>query len=259
MDLRHVDHEGVGPALVLLHAFPLDSGMYDRLVPLIADGARVVTIDLPGLGGSPVAEEPPSITAIADGVVEVLDGLGIERASVLGTSTGGHVALALATIAPHRLDSLVLASTTPHRIAPDVPDERRVVAAEIERLGSTKPVHDSADDGIGATAHREQPDLVDMLRRTIDDADPVGVAWVARAIADREDTTAALAEFPGHVELLFGSEDEATPPERGEEMLALRDPDRTRLTVLERTGHLSSLESPEAVADVVRRVLGGGS
>jgi pimeloyl-ACP methyl ester carboxylesterase len=191
--------------------------------------------------------------------VEVLDGLGIERASVLGTSTGGYVALALATIAPHRLDSLVLASTTPHRIAPGVPDERRVVAAEIERLGSTTPVHDSADDGIGATAHREQPDLVDMLRRTIDDADPVGVTWVARAVADREDATAALAAFPGHVELVFGSEDEATPPERGEEMLALRDPDRTRLTVLERTGHLASLESPEAVADVVRRVLGGGS
>lgn len=255
MRLRHVDHAGTGPALVLLHAFPLDSGMYDRLVPLLEDAARVVTIDLPGLGGSPVADEPPTVVAIAEGVVAVLDDLGIERVTVLGTSTGGYVALALASIAPHRVASLVLAGTTPHRIAPDVPDERRVVAAEIERLGSTKPVQDSADDGIGATAHREQPDLVDMLRRTIQDADPVGVAWMARAIADREDTTAALVAFPGHVELLFGAEDEATPPHRGVEMLALRGPERTRLTVLDRTGHLSALESPAAVAEVVRTVL----
>ncbi|MET0931928.1 MAG: alpha/beta hydrolase [Aeromicrobium sp.] len=247
--MLHVDHGGEGPVLVLLHAFPLDSGMFDRLVPLLDGHARVVTIDLPGLGGSEVPETEPSMDDIAENVLHVLDDLAVDRAVVLGISTGGYVALQMAAGSPERISALVLGSTTPHRIQPDVPDERRSVADEIDRLHSTGPVADSVDEGLGPTAHDEQPGLVDALRRTIADADPDGVAWMARAIADRHDTTDALRAYPGPVLLLFGAEDEATPPARGEEMLALRGDAPTRLVVLPGTGHLTPLESPVPVAD----------
>ena len=246
--MLHVDHGGDGPALLLLHAFPLDSGMFDPLVPLLTESARVVTVDLPGLGGSQVPDTEPSIDDIVDRAVRTLDDLDIKRTVVLGISTGGYVALQMAARAPDRVTALVLGSTSTHRTAPDVPDERLAVAADIERLHSTAPVADSADEGLGETAHRRQPTLVDALRRTITDADPRGVAWMARAIADRDDTTDVLRDFAGPVLLLFGAEDEATPPANGEEMLAVRGDAPTRLVVLERTGHLTALESPEAVA-----------
>jgi len=252
--LHHVDHGGDGPAVVLLHAFPLDSGMFDRLVPLL-EPFRVVTVDLPGLGRSAVPSSGPAMGHVAAEVVAVMDETGIERAIVLGISTGGYVALRMAADVPERLSALVLGSTTPHRIEPDVPDERLAVAAEIERTASTEPVAGSADEGLGETAHREQPELVDRLRRTIAEADPGGVAWMARAIAGRSDTADALASFAGPVVLLFGSEDDGTPPSRGEEMLALRGEAPTTLYVLAATGHLTALESPEEVAGVLAELL----
>ncbi len=250
MHLHRADR-GRGPAVVLLHAFPLDSRMFDALVPLLTDEMRVVTIDLPGLGRSPVPDSDPSMDDVAAGVLSVMDELLIDRAVVLGISTGGYVALQMAERAPSRLAALVLGSTTPHRMEPDLPAERWAVAHTIEELHSTAPVADSADEGLGDTTRRERPDLVDSLERTIAGADPDGVAWMARAIAGRSDTTAVLRSFTGPVTLLFGAEDVATPPARGEEMLALRGRLPGRLVVVPRTGHLTPLEAPTPVADVV--------
>lgn len=243
--MLHIDHGGDGPVIVLVHAFPLDSGMFDRLVPLLTPHARVVTVDLPGLGGSNVPATTPSMDDIADRGFRTLDALGVETAVVLGISTGGYVALQMAARAPDRISALVLGSTTPHRVEPD---ERRAVADEIDRLRSTAPVAGSADEGLGETAHERRPDLVDALRRTIADADPDGVAWIARAIADRVDTSDALRKYPGPVLLIFGAEDEVTPPSRGQEMQKLRGDAPTRLVVLPKTGHLTPLESPEPFA-----------
>ena len=254
--MLHIDHGGDGPAIVLLHAFPLDSGMFDPLVPLLTDVARVVTFDLPGLGGSEVPSTDPGMDDIVRRLVGTLDDLDIDTAVVLGISTGGYVALHLAATAPERVTALVLGSTTTHRGAPDSPDDRVAVADDIERLHSTVPVADSADEGLGETAHRRQPSLVDALRRTIADADPAGVAWMARAIADRADTTDVLRDFAGPVLLLFGAEDEATPVSNGEEMLAVRGDAPTRLVVLPATGHLTALESPEPVAAALAALLG---
>jgi pimeloyl-ACP methyl ester carboxylesterase len=250
-DVHHVDHGGDGPAVVLLHAFPLDSGIFDDLVPLLTGTARVVTIDLPGLGRSPVPRQEPSMDAVAQAVLGVLDALRIVQAVVLGISTGGYAALQLASRAPERVAALVLGSTTAQRIEPDVPDERRQVADEVESSRSTDAVADSADEGLGATAHRDRPELVERLRRTIAAADPDGVAWMARAIASRADTTAVLRDLDRPVVLLFGAEDEATPPARGEQMLRDRGDRPARLVVLEATGHLTVLEAPHQVADVV--------
>ncbi|GGF50776.1 alpha/beta hydrolase [Marmoricola endophyticus] len=252
--LNHVDHGGAGPDLVLLHAFPLSSRMWRRLVPLATDRWRVVTVDLPGLGASPVPASVPSMTAVADGVRDVLDHLGIETATVFGVSTGGYAALALAGLFPKRVAALALGSTTTRVIAPDDPDERRRTAVEVERSGSTDAVAGSADEGLGATAHRDQPGLRDELISVLARADPAGVAWMARAIAAREDTASTLRAFTGRVLLVFGAEDEATPPERGEEMLRLRADEDTTYIVLPAVGHLTALEAPGAVAECLERL-----
>lgn len=248
--LHHVDHGGDGPALVLLHAFPLDSSMWDRLVPEVAERWRVVTVDLPGLGDSPVPTEWPSMTGVASRVLAVLDQLGIGTATVFGVSTGGYAALALAGLAPDRVGALVLGSTTTRLIAPDDPDERRHTADEVERTRSTEPVADSAHEGLGRTAHEQQPELVERLQAVIARTDPEGVAWIARAIASRDDTSSVLRDFAGRVLLLFGDEDEATPPVRGEEMVALREARAgdTSYVALPGVGHLTALEAPAAVA-----------
>jgi 3-oxoadipate enol-lactonase len=255
--VHHVDLGGDGPVVVLLHAFPLDSSIFDDLVPLLTGTARVVTIDLPGLGRSPVPRQEPSMDVVALAVLGVLDGLQVDRAVVLGISTGGYAALQLASQAPERVSALVLGSTTSKRIEPDVPAERRQVADEVESSLSTEAVAGSADEGLGETARHDRPELVERLRRTIAAAEPHGVAWMARAIAARADTTDVLRDLDRPVVLLFGAEDEATPPECGEQMLDDRGDRPTRLVVLPATGHLTVLEAPHQVADVVADLVRG--
>lgn len=236
-----------GPTLVLLHAFPLSSRMWERLVPLLG-GVRVVTIDLPGLGRSEPRGEP-TMTAMALAVLAVLDRLEVGAVTVFGLSTGGYVALELARLAPERLTSLVLGSTTCRLIEPDVPDQRREVADELLERGSVVPVLDSARDGLGVTALAEQPDLLPFVTGIIEDSDPEGLAWAARAIASRSDTADVLRDFDRRVLLLFGAEDDGTPPERGAAMKISRTGSSdTRLVVLDGTGHLTALEQPARVA-----------
>lgn len=256
----HRDHGGTGPALVLLHAFPLSSVIWHRLAPLVSPDVRLVEIDLPGLGRSAVPTEPPTMAAMAAAVTRVLDLLDLRTATVMGLSTGGYVALELARGTPERIHALVLASTTCWVVAPDVPVERRGLAAELERSGTIEAVWGSAAQGLGATALRDQPDLRPLLEQVVLTADPAGVAWAARAVADRSDTSAALAALDRPVLLLFGAEDTDTPPERGVAMRALRttpgrEPAPTGLVVLEDTGHLIALEQPFRVADLLLRWL----
>jgi len=242
----------VSSPLVLLHAFPLSSTMWERLAPHLADHT-VVAVDLPGLGGSPVPADEPTMRAMATLVLEALDGQGIASATFVGLSTGGYVALQVAADAPERVDGLVLASTTCWPIEPDLPDDRRATADELERSGSLEPVLGSAHDGLGETARREQPDLEPLLREVILAGDPASVAWTARAVASRDDTSAVLAGLDRPVLLLFGEEDTETPPARGEAMRDLRPASSdTRLVVLPGTGHLTALEQPMLVAGHLR-------
>ena len=247
--LNHTDRGGDGVPVVLLHAFPLDSRTWDDVVAELGPDVRAVAVDLPGLGGSAVPAGTPGLEHAAHGVLEVLDHLGVDRAVVVGLSTGGYVAAVLARDHPGRLRGLGLASTTTRVMAPDVPADRRAVADELESTGSLDPVMDSVQEGLGATAHAERPELEDRVRAIIADQDPAGVAWVARAIAARADTSDAVRGVPVPVLLLFGEEDTATPPARAHELAALR-PD-AELVLLGSTGHLTCLERPVEVAAAI--------
>ena len=105
--------EGEGPAVLLLHGFP-DSGRLwrDQVPVLTAAGLRVIVPDLRGFGES---EAPEAVEAyrignsVAD-MVAVLDGLGVERARVVGHDWGAAVAWALTMAAPERVERLAALS-----------------------------------------------------------------------------------------------------------------------------------------------------
>src|SRR4051794_3498974 len=100
------DEAGSGPAVVLLHAGVADRSMWD-LQPLAEAGFRAIAVDLPGFGEAP---EEPRPQAPWQDVLDTLDGLGAERAAVVGNSSGGAVALRVAVVAPERVSALVLLS-----------------------------------------------------------------------------------------------------------------------------------------------------
>jgi pimeloyl-ACP methyl ester carboxylesterase len=112
--LRH-DDVGVGFSVVLLHAGIADRTMWaEQLRPIADAGYRVVAMDLPGFGESPVAQED----AAWSDVVQTMDALNIDRAALVGNSFGGAVALRVAVVAPERAAAIALVSAPPPNLEP---------------------------------------------------------------------------------------------------------------------------------------------
>ena len=101
---------GEGDTLVLIHAGFVDSGMWDDQWDAFSQRYRVIRFDQLGYGKSdPV---PGPVSRRAD-LLRLLDGLGVERAALLGSSMGGEAAMDVALEHPERVSVLILASATP--------------------------------------------------------------------------------------------------------------------------------------------------
>jgi pimeloyl-ACP methyl ester carboxylesterase len=79
-------------------------------LPAFSAGHRVVALDLPGFGYSPMPGENITISNYARTLDAVLDALGIAAAAVVGNSMGGFIATELAIAFPQRVERLVLAA-----------------------------------------------------------------------------------------------------------------------------------------------------
>ena len=99
------DEAGTGEPLVLLHSGVCDRRMWEPQWASLSERFRVVRPDLRGFGDTPL---PPGRFSFVADTLELLDHLGVQRASVVGSSLGGRVALELATSAPDRVERLVL-------------------------------------------------------------------------------------------------------------------------------------------------------
>ena len=99
---------GEGTAVVFLHGL---SGCWqnwlENIPPLAADH-RVIALDLPGFGESPMPADAISVSAYARLVVELLDELGVNDATIIGNSMGGFIGCEMAIRFPARVRRLVL-------------------------------------------------------------------------------------------------------------------------------------------------------
>jgi pimeloyl-[acyl-carrier protein] methyl ester esterase len=104
----HVERNGNGPHLVLLHGWGLHSGVWSELLPALAARHRVHAIDLPGHGYS-AAIPVPSFDEAVDEVAALVP----EQSLVCGWSLGGLVAQRLARLRAGKVRALALVATTP--------------------------------------------------------------------------------------------------------------------------------------------------
>ena len=99
------DEAGSGPALLLLHGGLGDSGLWEPVVPFLAQRFRVIRTDLRFFGRS---TGPAAPWSWQDDVIGVLDALGVERAALAGLSLGGRLATEIALAHPERVSALAL-------------------------------------------------------------------------------------------------------------------------------------------------------
>ncbi|HXR28778.1 MAG TPA: alpha/beta hydrolase [Solirubrobacteraceae bacterium] len=101
---------GEGPPLVFVHGLAGSWPNWLEQLPAFAAERRVVAVDLPGFGHSPMPSASISIGGYARALDGLFEALGLDAAAVVGNSMGGFVAAELAIAFPQRVERLVLVS-----------------------------------------------------------------------------------------------------------------------------------------------------
>lgn len=102
---------GEGPVIMLIHGLASSSETWDPVLEPLATRARVIAIDLPGAGGSTNPGGDFSLGAQASCVRDLMVALDIDRATLVGHSFGGGVAMQAVYQFPERCERLVLVSS----------------------------------------------------------------------------------------------------------------------------------------------------
>ena len=232
--------EGSGPVVLLVHGFALDGRMWGPQVAALRDAYRVVTVDLPGFGPSPVDVGAQSA---ARALIDVLDKVTDRASHVVGLSLGGAVATDLALAFPASVRSLTLIDALLRGRPPGI--KAWGEAASLAKQGNLTRARDAwlGDDLFaGARAH---PQVLASVREMAADYD--GGHWCDRATTRFEvgDPASRLGEIAAPALVLVGEHDLPTfRAMAGEYASALA---RASLQIIPGAGHLSNLEAPDLV------------
>ena len=251
-----------GPVVVLVHGITSTSGTWEAIMPRLAERFQVVAPDLVGHGDSAKPRGDYSLGAYASGVRDLMVALGHERATFVGHSLGGGVAMQLAYQFPERCERLVLVDSgglgrevnvllraatlpgselvLPMLAAGRLLDAGRGVGRLMERLG-LNVMTDVEEMARGHASLREpaaRSAFINTLRTIID----IGGQRVNAS--DR----LYLAENVPFL-IVWGKRDPIIPVAHGRAAHELV-PD-SRLEIFERAGHFPHVDEPSRFADLL--------
>ncbi len=247
VDVHHeVSGSADGPVVLFANSLGSDLGMWDpQLAPLVEAGFRVIRYDHRGHGRSPVPSGPYTLDDLGGDAIALLDRLGVERASVVGLSMGGMVAMWLGQHAPDRVERLVLCCTSAALGPATMWDDR----IEAVLGGGTQAVVDGVIERWLTPATRDGlPELTHRLRAMIVATPAAGYVACCAAIRDM-DLLAGLGSIAAPTLVIAGDADPSTPPEHGRR-IAEAIPG-ARLEVVPDVAHLGNLERPYRFAELI--------
>jgi pimeloyl-ACP methyl ester carboxylesterase len=240
---------GTGPPLLLIPGLGATRVVFDPLVPWLTPHFTVVVYDQRGIGGSQATAGPFTTEHLGDDAAAVLDGVGIERATVLGASFGGMVAQQLAVRHPERLGALVLAATGPGS-AHLAREPDRAAAEALLGKGARTPEDAYRIACTVLYSRGFQDEHADFIERQVRDRARRPIAprvFQAQLAASRgHDAWEGLPSIACPTLVMHGGED-AVMPLANAEVLAARVPGAI-LEVFDGAGHLFFHEQPERTA-----------
>ncbi len=257
---------GTGPVLVMIHGIAGSSGTWVPVMPLLAEHYTVIAPDLLGHGESAKPRGDYSLGAYASGIRDLLGVLGHERATIVGHSLGGGIAMQFAYQFPQMAERLVLVGSgglgkevspllralsvpgteylLPVVLAPQIHDLVGALGSVFGRFGLR------ADPFLGEvwnawtrlTDVRAQRAFIHTIRAVID---------VAGQRVSARDRLYLANEVPTMI--VWGDRDQVIPVAHGH--IAHELMPGSRLEIVEGAGHFLPIERPELLDRLLRDFL----
>ena len=251
----HIADSGSGDrCVVLLHGYLESMYVWDDFVPLLTPSVRVITLDIPGHGVSEVKGEVHTMEMMAEVVRDMLDSLGIERATLVGHSMGGYVALAFCAAYPERLDGVVLLSSSPY---PDDEQKRENRRREITLVRAGKKdvlARVAPENGFAEANRRRLKDYIDDLVEQVHITEDDGIVALLGGMIARRDQNGMLRACGVPQLFLLGRHDNYIPQEAAQRIVEANPQAET--VWLDNSGHMGFIEEPEKTAGAILDFVG---
>jgi pimeloyl-ACP methyl ester carboxylesterase len=255
--------QGHGPALLLLHGLACDHRTWSGVIDELAKDFTVIAPDLLGHGRSDKPRADYTLGGYANGMRDLLTVLGIDKATVVGHSFGGGIAMQFGYQFPERTERMVLVS--PGGLGPDVtpliklvqapgwePTMRLLTQPGVRHVGTTALRTLSR---VETTVTRDLGEVAEILESWRDRRTRFAIRHLVRAVIDWRGQIVTMSDRAYLTEamplaVVWGRDDLVIPAAHAENARTLAP--NARVEVLERSGHFPHKDHPEAFIRIVR-------
>lgn len=238
------DHGGDGIPVVLIHAFPLNSTMWQGQIDALSSNHRFVTVDLQGFGSADAPEDASgySMGEFADQIKAVIDEIGADKVVLVGLSMGGYIAFEFWRRYRDRVAGLVLADTRAEADPPEGKEKRTAQQQQVREQGTSGLIDALTGALLGESTRTNKPEVVEAAKKAMANPD-AGFIGALEAMKNRPDSTGDLAGIDVPTLVIVGENDGVTPPDAARKIH--EHVGGSQLVVISGAGHLSNLEAPD--------------
>ena len=241
--------EGKGETIVLLHGFLESSTIWKNVVSAFKETHQIIAIDLLGHGKTEKLGYIHSMETMAETVHAVLSELKVEKASIIGHSMGGYVALAFAEKFPQRLEKLVLLNSSTVADSEERKENRdrakRLVKQNKQAFISMAIKNLFTDENRNAL----RTEINALVEEAVQLPEENIIASV-EGLKNRKDRTEILQQYSGEKIIIAGKNDPVVP---FKEIEAIAEKTYSTFISFE-DGHMSYLENKEELLKVLNEL-----
>ncbi|MDP3017717.1 MAG: alpha/beta hydrolase, partial [Deltaproteobacteria bacterium] len=251
--------KGEGEPLLLIHGFGAGMWVWEKQIGVLSRSYRVYALDIIGHGFSDRPKIPYTSETYLHFLRDFMDGVGIEKATLIGNSMGGGIAWAMAILFSERVNRLILIDSVPPDVLNQVNNDSFKMLVAIKNIPLLPYL---------VFASRNRDSIKQILRECVDDTQLItpdivdrqyqisrikGMTWVLYSILKNADKAKRLKDSLSLLRhptlLIWGEKDLIFPPSVGEGLHRIIK--NSKIQIIKGSGHIPMWETPEQVNQVI--------
>ena len=240
MDDLYFTDEGKGFPLLFIHGFCETHKMWEDFKRPFIHNHRVITIDLPGFGKSPLPQKPFTLNDVAQSIIRLVEFLQLKSCAVVAHSLGGYITLEMIKVNADIFKGVVLFHSTAFADDEDKKESRNKTINFVVKRG-VKVFATSFVPSLFFASNRKH--LSDEIEKAVKIASETPLDTLVSytvAMRDRSDNTLVLQSYQYPIMYIAGEMDTSVPIEKTMQQIAL--PQKPVVHILRDTGHMGMFE-----------------
>lgn len=237
--------KGEGKAILLIHGFPMNASIWNKFSEPLVSAFKVISVDLPGFGSSPLLPGEFSLDDAADVIIQNLKEKKISEIIPIGHSLGGYVVLAMVAKTPDMFPAFGLFHSTALADSREKHESRNRVVEFIKKNGARAFTSNFIAPLFNNSEHPDVPFVREMNMKT----DEQTLIAYTKAMRDRPDRSELLKTFKKPVLIIAGANDPGIPVSSIQEQTKLLP--NAVVKILTDQSHMGLVEDVETTSSIV--------